>query len=340
MHPSLGDGAACTTHYVAAALCCPVLPCAALCCTDLADVCHARGALLIVDEAHGAHFAFQPRAQSPHHQAPSAAGSSHGKAQVATPAPLQLPPTALSCGADLVVQSTHKMLSAMTQVGAGSGGAGSHAGNYTGSCALAYYVGLLATWPGAFPRTKGGGGTGRGSTLEPSSQRQPPGASTCHVSARGRTLVRRPHHALTCPAVPCTRGACRPCRAVHFLLACGCAQAAMLHARGPRVDAGRVSRVLQALQSSSPSYVLMASLDAARAQLQLENEEEGGGGGGGALAGALQAAQVRRVCSGRAGCRAQSGGAMVMGVGVRPDETMPNDAASGCGPVGRVHGAL
>ena len=46
-------------------------------------------------------------------------------------------------------------------------------------------------------------------------------------------------------------------------------QAAMLHLRGPRVDPSRVSRALQVLQSSSPSYILMASLDAARAQAQI-----------------------------------------------------------------------
>ncbi|EFJ51454.1 hypothetical protein VOLCADRAFT_87775 [Volvox carteri f. nagariensis] len=43
-------------------------------------------------------------------------------------------------------------------------------------------------------------------------------------------------------------------------------QAAMLHGAGPRVCPTRVSRALQTLQSSSPSYLLMASLDAARAQ--------------------------------------------------------------------------
>ena len=43
-------------------------------------------------------------------------------------------------------------------------------------------------------------------------------------------------------------------------------QAAMLHVRNSgRVDADRVARALQVLQSSSPSYLLMASLDAARA---------------------------------------------------------------------------
>jgi arginine decarboxylase len=41
-------------------------------------------------------------------------------------------------------------------------------------------------------------------------------------------------------------------------------QSAMLHIRGPRVAHQRVSRALQTLQSSSPSYILMSSLDAAR----------------------------------------------------------------------------
>lgn len=43
-------------------------------------------------------------------------------------------------------------------------------------------------------------------------------------------------------------------------------QAAVLHLRGGRVCRRRVARALQVLQSSSPSYLLMASLDAARAQ--------------------------------------------------------------------------
>ncbi|MDP4099156.1 aminotransferase class I/II-fold pyridoxal phosphate-dependent enzyme [Paenibacillus sp. P96] len=52
----------------------------------LAELCHHAGIPLLVDEAHGAHFGQHP----------------------------DLPPSALSCGADGVVQSTHKMLSAMT----------------------------------------------------------------------------------------------------------------------------------------------------------------------------------------------------------------------------------
>lgn len=54
---------------------------------DLAEVLHQRGKVLLVDEAHGAHFGFHPR----------------------------LPQTALSQGADLVVQSAHKTLPALGQ---------------------------------------------------------------------------------------------------------------------------------------------------------------------------------------------------------------------------------
>ncbi|MCC0176238.1 aminotransferase class I/II-fold pyridoxal phosphate-dependent enzyme [Waterburya agarophytonicola K14] len=59
-------------------------------CSDLkaiADLTHQYNIPLLVDEAHGAHFAFHP----------------------------DLPPSAMTVGADLTVQSTHKVLSAMTQ---------------------------------------------------------------------------------------------------------------------------------------------------------------------------------------------------------------------------------
>lgn len=52
----------------------------------LAETCHTAGIPLVVDEAHGAHFGHSD----------------------------DVPPSALSQGADLVVQSTHKMLTAMT----------------------------------------------------------------------------------------------------------------------------------------------------------------------------------------------------------------------------------
>jgi arginine decarboxylase len=97
---------------------------------------HSCGSLLIVDEAHGAHFGFHPG----------------------------LPESALSLGADLVIQSTHKTLGAMTQ-------------------------------------------------------------------------------------------------------------AAMLHLRGSRVDPDRVTQALQMLQSSSPSLLLLASLEAATHQMATQGFE-------------------------------------------------------------------
>lgn len=54
---------------------------------EIAEITHSFGGVLIVDEAHGAHFAFNEK----------------------------LPKTAISQGADLVVQSTHKTLPCITQ---------------------------------------------------------------------------------------------------------------------------------------------------------------------------------------------------------------------------------
>ena len=54
---------------------------------EIAEAAHENGVPLLVDEAHGAHLRFSD----------------------------ELPPDALSCGADLVAQSTHKLLGAMTQ---------------------------------------------------------------------------------------------------------------------------------------------------------------------------------------------------------------------------------
>jgi arginine decarboxylase len=96
----------------------------------IAELTHSYQIPLLVDEAHGAHFAFHA----------------------------DLPPAALSLGADLTVQSTHKTLSAMTQ-------------------------------------------------------------------------------------------------------------SSMLHLQGDRVCSQRISKALQLVQSTSPSYLLLASLDAARQQM-------------------------------------------------------------------------
>ncbi|XP_051113749.1 uncharacterized protein LOC127239580 [Andrographis paniculata] len=54
---------------------------------DIARVCHSHGIILIVDEAHGAHFKFHP----------------------------DMPMTALDQGADISIQSTHKVLGSFSQ---------------------------------------------------------------------------------------------------------------------------------------------------------------------------------------------------------------------------------
>ncbi|XXG50354.1 hypothetical protein AAC387_Pa02g4384 [Persea americana] len=48
---------------------------------------------------------------------------------------------------------------------------------------------------------------------------------------------------------------------------CSLTQSSMLHMSGDIVDRLKICRCLQMLQSTSPSYLLLASLDAARAQL-------------------------------------------------------------------------
>lgn len=57
----------------------------------------------------------------------------------------------------------------------------------------------------------------------------------------------------------------------HKLLA-GMSQASMLHTRGNRVDQGRLRSTLRLFQSTSPSLVLLASLDVARMQMATEGE--------------------------------------------------------------------
>ncbi|MGF1673561.1 MAG: aminotransferase class I/II-fold pyridoxal phosphate-dependent enzyme [Rivularia sp. (in: cyanobacteria)] len=104
--------------------------------TEIAKITHEYNIPLLVDEAHGAHFAFHP----------------------------ELPISALAAGADLTVQSIHKTLAAMTQ-------------------------------------------------------------------------------------------------------------ASMLHVQGNRININRVDQALQLLESSSPSYLLLASLDAARQQIAIHGKE-------------------------------------------------------------------
>jgi arginine decarboxylase len=46
----------------------------------------------------------------------------------------------------------------------------------------------------------------------------------------------------------------------------------MLHVQGNRIDSDRISKALQLVQSTSPSYLLLASLDAARQQMALHGK--------------------------------------------------------------------
>lgn len=61
-------------------------------------------------------------------------------------------------------------------------------------------------------------------------------------------------------------------QSTHKVLA-AMTQAAMLHFQGPYVKVDRVSQALQLVQSTSPSYLLLASLDAARQQMALHGKE-------------------------------------------------------------------
>ncbi len=53
----------------------------------------------------------------------------------------------------------------------------------------------------------------------------------------------------------------------------GMTQASLLHLQGSRIDANRVRNILQLLQSTSPNYVLMMSLDTARRQMALQGAQ-------------------------------------------------------------------
>ncbi|MBD2570097.1 aminotransferase class I/II-fold pyridoxal phosphate-dependent enzyme [Anabaena lutea] len=50
-------------------------------------------------------------------------------------------------------------------------------------------------------------------------------------------------------------------------------QASMLHIQGNRIDIDRVNKALQLVQSTSPSFILLASLDAARQQMAINGEK-------------------------------------------------------------------
>ncbi|MDY6803388.1 MAG: aminotransferase class I/II-fold pyridoxal phosphate-dependent enzyme [Cyanobacteriota bacterium] len=75
------------------------------------------------------------------------------------------------------------------------------------------------------------------------------------------------HPELPTPAL--AAGADLAVQSIHKVLG-AMTQASMLHIRGDRLDADRLNQALSLLQSSSPSYLLLASLDAARQQMALD----------------------------------------------------------------------
>jgi len=60
-------------------------------------------------------------------------------------------------------------------------------------------------------------------------------------------------------------------QSTHKVLA-ALTQASMLHVQGSRIDRQRLSKALQLVQSTSPSYLLLASLDAARQQMATQGQ--------------------------------------------------------------------
>lgn len=78
------------------------------------------------------------------------------------------------------------------------------------------------------------------------------------------------HPDLPTPALQA--GADLSVQSIHKVLA-ALSQAAMLHVQGDRLCRERLSQTLQLLQSTSPSYLLLASLDAARQQMALQGQE-------------------------------------------------------------------
>ncbi len=74
------------------------------------------------------------------------------------------------------------------------------------------------------------------------------------------------------PPAALTAGADLTVQSTHKLLG-SLTQSAMLHVNSSRIDRDKISRSLRLLQTTSPSYLLLASLDAARQQMALHGEE-------------------------------------------------------------------
>ncbi|WP_373525475.1 aminotransferase class I/II-fold pyridoxal phosphate-dependent enzyme [Nostoc sp.] len=73
------------------------------------------------------------------------------------------------------------------------------------------------------------------------------------------------------PTSALAAGADLTVQSIHKVLG-AMTQASMLHVQGNRIDCDRISKALQLVQSTSPSYLLLASLDAARQQMALHGK--------------------------------------------------------------------
>ncbi|MBW4681415.1 MAG: aminotransferase class I/II-fold pyridoxal phosphate-dependent enzyme [Microcoleus vaginatus WJT46-NPBG5] len=73
------------------------------------------------------------------------------------------------------------------------------------------------------------------------------------------------------PSSALSAGADLTVQSIHKVLA-AMTQASMLHVQGNRIDRHRLTQALQLVQSTSPSYLLLASLDAARQQMATQGK--------------------------------------------------------------------
>lgn len=97
-----------------------------------------------------------------------------------------------------------------------------------------------------------------------------------------------PPSALQCGADACAQS-------THKILG-AMTQCSMLHVQGARLDLQRAADVMSILTTTSPNYLLMASLDAARAQVQAYGREM-------AAAAVQAAAKLRSLCASYSGLR-------------------------------------
>ncbi len=102
-----------------------------------------------------------------------------------------------------------------------------------------------------------------------------------------------PKSALQCGADACAQS-------THKIVG-AMTQCSMLHVQGQRLDVTRAADVMSVLTTTSPNYLLMASLDAARAQLQVRGKEM-------AEDAVMAANKLRAVCSKYAGLKLLSEG--------------------------------